>query len=337
MSKLKSVSKYILASILLLSMASASQPEAKKATHSPAPETLGASELLQRVQARADRLKFGWEKSIFQMLNYEVGGQSVTGLPLIYWTCGDPNSPNRSLVLSSVHGDEITPVYFGFRLIHWLLEKPERCQGRFIVVAPLVNPDGFLRYSRGTRTNQNKVDLNRNFDTPEWAAQARKVWKERYSARRRYFPGEKPGSEPETRFQKWLIGEFRPTKILSIHAPLNILDYDGPTDDRAINFMQTYVDSCEELKKAMRTATPDLRFFAFGNFPGSLGNYAGKQRGIPTITTELPSTNPTRAARYFKMMAKGTETFLKFELKDAPTTSTTHASELGQSSDKKQE
>src|SRR5690606_41921411 len=70
-----------------------------------------------------------------------------------------------------VHGDEVTPVYFGFRVVEWLKARPEICEKAFVVVAPIINPDGFLRYTSGTRTNYNKVDLNRNFDTPEWRSE----------------------------------------------------------------------------------------------------------------------------------------------------------------------
>lgn len=301
-------------------MAQANPETVRSSPSGPAKATI--EDLLKRVSQRSQKLDFKWEQSLFRPHEYQTGGYSVDGLPLVYWTCGDMKSTNRALVLSAVHGDEVTPVYFGFRLIDWLKENPELCKDRYVVVAPLVNPDGFLRYSRGTRTNFNKVDVNRNFDTPDWAVNARRIWKEKYQAKKRYYPGEKANSEPETQFQKWLISEFNPTKILSIHAPLNILDYDGPTDDRAINFMQTYVESCEELKKAIKAATPDLRFFAFGNFPGSLGNYAGKRKGIPTITTELPTTNAHAAAKYFKMMEKGTRVFLDFHLKDSPTATT---------------
>lgn len=310
MSKSKGVSKILILGILGLLICNTS---------------FGMSDvdlLLQKVVQRTKTLKFGWDANVFAATDLKVGGKSVDGLPLVYWSCGDPQSTNRSLILAAVHGDEVTPVFFGFQVIRWLKKTPELCNDKFIVVAPLVNPDGFLRYSKGTRTNFNKIDLNRNFNTPDWAKNARKIWKEKYQAKQRYYPGNTANSEPETQFQSWLLSEFNPTKILSIHAPLNILDYDGPADDRAINFMQSYVDSCEELKKAIKTATPDLRLFAFGNFPGSLGNYAGKQRGIPTVTTELPSTNPRHAEKYFTMMEKGTRVFLDFKLKDSPTPTT---------------
>lgn len=278
-----------------------------------------APELIAKLKERILKLNYKWDLSVFINEGWEIGGYSVDGNPLIYWKCGDQEKAlNSSLVLSAVHGDEVTPVFFGFRLVEWLKARPEICKNKFIVIAPIVNPDGFLRYSKGTRTNFNKVDINRNFDTPDWAVSAQKLWKERYKSMRRYYPGDTGGSEPETVFQKWMIQTYRPIKIMSVHAPLNMLDYDGPADQKTINFMKSYVESCEMLKEAVKKATPDLRFFAYGLFPGSLGNYAGRQRGIPVLTAELPSVDASMAAHYFSALENGTRTFFEYELKDSP-------------------
>lgn len=276
-------------------------------------------ELMAALRKRVETLKYKWDVSFLVEDGWQVGGHSIDGMPLIYWTCGDQKkNDNTALVLSAVHGDEVTPVYFGFRLVEWVKARPEICKDRFVVIAPLVNPDGFLRYTRGTRTNYNKVDVNRNFDTPDWATNARKMWKEKYSSMRRYFPGDTAASEPETQFQQWLIEEFKPEKILSVHAPLNILDYDGPQGGGPQSFLQSYVESCEILKNAIKKATPELRLYAYGQFPGSLGNFAGKQRGIPTITVELPTTDHTLAGHYFSLLEKGTRVFFEHQIKDSP-------------------
>ena len=244
-------------------------------------------------------------------------GKSVNGLPLIYWSCGDEKSGNRSLILSAVHGDEVTPVFFGFRLVEWLKANPQVCKDNFIVVAPIVNPDGFLRYTAGTRTNYNKVDLNRNFPTPDWDKDAMTRWKQtaiKGQPQRRYFPGEKSGSEPEIHFQLKLIDEFRPTKIMSVHAPLHFFDLDGPDVDQVKVFAKNYVQAVEAMKQEMKKTTLLLRFQTYGIFPGSLGNYAGKFRGIPTITAELPSSNPVLAAEYFGNLIESTKSFMLYDI-----------------------
>ncbi|MGE3973885.1 MAG: M14 family zinc carboxypeptidase [Bdellovibrionales bacterium] len=272
-------------------------------------------DLQKTVKAR----KWNWDLSVFTSQGWQSHGTSVQGYPMIYYSCGDTKASNKSLILANVHGDEVTPGYFGFRLVEWLKARPELCKDRFIVVAPMVNPDGFMRYSKGTRTNYNKVDLNRNFDTPDWDKLALKIWKEKFKARR-YYPGDKAGTEPEVHFQKWLIDEFMPTKILSIHAPLNFLDYDGPQNNEEIAvFAKKYVEACEELKSAVKKATPALDFYAYGVFPGSLGNYAGKQKGIPTFTVELPTTKPELAGKYFGDLEEGTALFIQYALKEQKT------------------
>jgi protein MpaA len=266
--------------------------------------------------------KWNWDSSFFTDSGWKEKGTSVSGRPLIYWTCGKPDSENVSLILSAVHGDEITPVYFGFRVVEWIKARPELCEKSFVIVAPIVNPDGFFRYSSGTRTNFNKVDLNRNFDTPEWEGHALKLWKEKFGSQRRYYPGDKAASEPEVMFQKWLIEEFKPAKILTVHAPLNHLDFDGPfsgPDSETVKkFTETYIKSCDILKQQLDKSATGLNFYAFGTFPGSLGNYAGRYKGIPTITVELPTIDYKMAPVYFGQMEKGLNVFLNYEIKDRP-------------------
>lgn len=292
----------------------ATEPDANASAVSP--EQVSPAQLMKAIHQRID--KFDWDQSLFPAGPWRFHGRSVAGQPLLYYTCGDPQASNRSLILSAVHGDELTPIYYGFRLVEWLKARPEVCRDKFIVVAPLVNPDGFLRYQSGTRTNYNKVDLNRNFATPEWLASAQKLWQQKYRAQRRYYPGDKPDSEPETLFQKWLIAEFKPNKILSIHAPLNFLDYDGPKSELETEFTAAYLQSCKELKMMMMRNTPDLRFHAYGTFPGSLGNYAGKWLGIPTLTLELPSTRAQKAAKYFALLEEASRQFLEFSVQGQP-------------------
>jgi hypothetical protein len=42
-----------------------------------------------------------------------------------------------------------------------------------------------------------------------------------------------------------------------------------------------------------------LPFQRYQVFPGSLGNYAGMERGIHTLTLELPSSEPLKGPEYF--------------------------------------
>ncbi len=38
----------------------------------------------------------------------------------------------------------------------------------------------------------------------------------------------------------------------------------------------------------------------FRHYPGSLGNYAGHERNIFTLTLDLPSPDPKRGLQYFQ-------------------------------------
>ncbi len=105
------------------------------------------AELMAAVKTRIANSKLKWPPGIFVEKGWETGGYSNEGMPLIYWKRGNPEQQtNVSLVLSAVHGDEVTAVFFGFRLVQWLEAHPELCKDKFIVVAPFVNPDGFFFY-----------------------------------------------------------------------------------------------------------------------------------------------------------------------------------------------
>jgi protein MpaA len=233
--------------------------------------------------------------------------ESIQGRPLWLREFGEKDSKNVTLILSMVHPDEVTPFYVGFQTAHWLRQREMEgdLKGVRVIVAPLVNPDGLLR-TPPTRTNARGVDLNRNFDTKDWRKSALKAWKVRYRKNPRRFPGLEPGSESETKFQEDLIRTYRPVKILSIHAPLNHLDYDGPTILSIEKFQREYVSECQRLKKK-------LNAISSGFFPGSLGNFSGQELGIPTITMELPTSDPAKADLYWQKFQRGIRELIYFE------------------------
>ncbi len=182
--------------------------------------------------------------------------------------------PARIFVIGGIHGDELTSVSIVFRWMDWLGEGEAR-QYHWRI-APLSNPDGLLaRPSR--RTNGNGVDLNRNFPTPDWFADALPYWKQRTKEDPRRFPGTKPMSEPETRWLHQEIERFKPDVIVSIHAPYGILDYDGPA---------------QEPRRFGR-----LNLNRLGVYPGSLGNFGGVHKNIPVITIELPNATAMPAPK----------------------------------------
>ncbi len=280
-----------------------------------------------------------WKIEPCEKLTWQIGGHSIEGRPLVYAEFGDPSAANTTLIFSAVHSDEITPLYLGIQLAHWLQENvkspsngpvaasaspspspsplkegaPKKSLENIrVIVAPFVNPDGFFKSPR-TRMNARGVDLNRNFNTLDWNRDAIAFWKKKFKSDRRRFPGNQPSSEPETVFQEELIKKLKPTKILSIHAPLNFLDYDGPSASGLSlqRFSAEYVQECLKLRKRLKARSS-------GYFTGSLGNYAGQQLGIPTLTLELPSADSRKAEQYWKQFSQGIQTMIQFKVPSNP-------------------
>ena len=192
--------------------------------------------------------------------------QTPGGRPLVY---GDfparGGERARVLIIGGIHGDELTSVSAVFRWLDWMSD-PEAAGFRWRVI-PLANPDGlFARPS--TRANAHGVDLNRNFETPDWERDAHRYWIDRTRRDPRRYPGRAAGMEIETRWLQRQIAQFRPDLIVSVHAPYNLLDYDGPVP-RPLRFGR-------------------LSLNRLGVYPGSLGNYGGVYKQIPVVTLELP-------------------------------------------------
>lgn len=284
-----------------------------------------AARKVQRIAALCDKVDqryrtLGWRKSPCSSIPWTFDRLTEQGYPLIYWDYsglnwgrGDAPPDESTLVLGGVHSDELTPINLAFRFAEALYRDPGLFAQHRVVVAPLVNPDGFFMFP-ARRTNANGVDLNRNFATRDWWANATSWWKKRRRSDPRHFPGAAPETEQGTRFQVDLMSRFQPDKVVSIHAPLGFLDYDGPGDNKRKN-LSDFEKKARDLAYIVSRNSNNYRVLDFAFYPGSLGNYAGNERHVPTVTLELSSTNPRFADKYWREFFPGLRAAVKYEFK----------------------
>lgn len=229
----------------------------------------------------------------FKWINVRKSG---AGTPLIWTVFGEENTPaaqNTTLIMCGVHGDEITPVKFCWDLMREL-KSNHSFSDKLVVVAPLVTPDSFFK-PKPTRTNAAGIDVNRNFPTADWKAEAHQRWKVVHKKDKRKFPGHSPASEQETIFQMNLIKRYKPNKVITVHAPLTLLDYDGPSlKAEEGKYAKTLLEQMSQKSMGYKVSNYPI-------FPGSLGNWAGKENRIPTYTLELPNTNYLETDRFFNL------------------------------------
>jgi murein peptide amidase A len=268
----------------------------KETTVEVNPEKFVLSEPVDGLCHRISKMfkHYKWETPDCTEYKWNHVRNSNLGTPLIWTTFGtesDKNSTeNTTLILCGVHGDEITPVKFCFDLMKNI--DSQKFLNNFVVVAPLVAPDSFLKIPP-TRTNGRGVDVNRNFPTKDWKSEAHRRWKISYKSDKRKYPGKHAASEQETIFQMNLIKRYKPNKIITVHAPLTLLDYDGPS------LTAEEGRSAESLLKLMSEKSSGYKISNYPVFPGSLGNWAGKENKIPVYTLELPNTNAGETDKFW--------------------------------------
>ncbi|MCM2348507.1 MAG: succinylglutamate desuccinylase/aspartoacylase family protein [Bacteriovoracaceae bacterium] len=242
-----------------------------------------------------DKFKaYKWGEAHCEYFDWINVRKTNAGTPLIWTAFGEEKSPaaaNTTLVLCGVHGDEITPVKFCWDLMREL-KSNHTFHNKMVVVAPLVSPDSFFKL-RPTRTNAAGVDVNRNFPTKDFKSDAYKRWINTYRRDKRKYPGPYANSEQETLFQMNLILRYKPNKIITVHAPLTLLDYDGPS------LRAEAGKTAKQVLEQMSEKSAGYKVSNYPIFPGSLGNWAGKEKHIPTYTLELPNSNPLESDKFW--------------------------------------
>ena len=248
-------------------------PELEAAAAETAPVLVQTDEERQRVKALCNEIgnKLGSvsvDDCLAQPLTF-AGGYTVQSRPMVvrdFHTESRLDKETRILILGGIHGDEYSSISIMFKWME-LLDASDNRDFRWRFV-PTVNPDGLLD-GQAVRQNANGVDLNRNFPSADWLDLAEDYWKDNTKSNPRRYPGSHPASEPEVQWVVDQIQSFKPDVIVSVHAPYHLLDYDGPPEPP------------EKIG--------ELRLHLLGVYPGSLGNYAGINLGIPVVTMELPS------------------------------------------------
>lgn len=210
-----------------------------------------------------------------QEIKVNSAQQSVQGRPIPVYRYG--TGSNEYIFLFGVfHGDEPQGAFILRQLMGLLDQNPAYYLDKSIFVVPVVNPDGL---QHKTRINARKVDLNRNFPT--------KDFKPNLNRGSRYFAGAKALSEPESQLVYDLLKPYvedskqNKIKILSIHAPLAVNNYDGPAASLA-----------ERLK--LYNSYPISSDIGYST-PGSFGTYYGKERGLSVLTLETSKESPQAA------------------------------------------
>lgn len=184
-------------------------------------------------------------------------GRSMRGVPILANIHGD--GIKCVIIFGGIHGDEPSSVEL-VKSLDLSFRKDSVPSQISLVIVSVVNPDGL---ALKTRMNAREVDINRNFPAKSWLPVAKE---------KRYYPGTHPASESETKAIIDLVYKFRPVLIISVHAPLKCVNWDGPAED--ISYIMAEI-SGYPVKKYIEYDTP-----------GSLGTYFGVERRIPTITFE---------------------------------------------------
>lgn len=202
------------------------------------------------------------------VLPWQVIGRSTEGRNIYALELQSGKDTTTTVIFGAFHGDEQTGFHLVVQLAETLYAKPGLIHSR-VVLIPVLNPDGLLKRKR---TNANSVDINRNFPTDNWTPVYEK---------KRNYPGPAPASEVETQLAMKILERYKPSKIISIHDDLMMNNFNGPAKELA-EIMAKYNGY---------PVTADVGYPT----PGSFGNFAGEELGIPLITLELPDTDPEEA------------------------------------------
>lgn len=195
---------------------------------------------------------------------YLTLGKTVRGRDILATVYG--SGEKRVLIFGGIHGDEQHTTVLA-RALAVNINSETLPSNLTLVILPDVNPDGLMQR---TRVNANGVDINRNFPSKTWRADY---------LEQRHYPGAQPSSEPETRAVLSLLERYPPHLVVTLHAALGCVNWDGPGGTQA------------QILAAIN-GYPLCASLGYET-PGSLGLLTGIDKQIPTVTIELRAKGAT--------------------------------------------
>ena len=199
----------------------------------------------------------------------KVIGYSVQGRPITAFELGNPKAPTKDLVLGSMHG------YYeraGEQVVASLksMAIPNNLD---LWVISTINPDGD---AMGQRANAHNVDLNRDWPN---------LWQHIVGNPSDKFDNHGncscgPLSQPETRAMHSFLQWLKPTRMVSLHQPLDGVDTtDGGAKDAAFR------DALAE-----NLSLPEKALTCFGGCHGSMTGWLTNYTTTTGVTVEFGSS-----------------------------------------------
>ncbi len=180
------------------------------------------------------------------------------------------NSGTKILLIGCVHGNEKAGILISAKVLNEIFER--NGIKNTLICIPTANPDGNLL---DTRTNANRVDINRNFPASNWV---RTDSSKLYYDKKSFWGGIQPASETETKFILKVDSLYHPDAFIILHQFMNCVQYDGNGLTLA-SFI------------AKRTGQKLLDNIGYKT-EGSIGSYFGENKRKEVVTIELPDNPP---------------------------------------------
>lgn len=180
------------------------------------------------------------------------------------------NSGEKILLIGCIHGNEKAGILLSVKVLNEIFAKKEL--KNTLICVPTLNPDGNIL---NTRTNSNRIDINRNFPSTNWTYTDSSELK---PDKKIYWEGKSPASEIETKFILRIDSMFQPDVIIILHQFMDCVEYDG-TGLRLAEFISKH--SGQKLMNDIGYSTT-----------GSIGSYFGDDKSKEVVTIEMPENPP---------------------------------------------